>query len=198
MEVSKVKFLLAITTGVISASVAGFGAPSPRDAPVSGSISQDEIAIYDAVLAPWSGQNPERQFVDFNLSAPPSPADPELFPCTKGLRFSSGAQRTEGHKSLLGVHFKRSAVELTDGSKWKPDDPGRAIANGQSVDTAVSQGFAHSLISFSQAIFTDDGKDALVKFSMVCGRLCGSFATIHLHKSRTQWKVANRCSGGML
>ena len=185
--------LSVFTNGIISVSIAAIGALSPSHSSASIPLSQDEIAIYETVLASWSSGNSDRQLVDYRLDTPPVASDPALLNCTKGVRFSGDTQRVQDQKSLIDVHFKGAAIELTDGSKWNPDDPGAAIANGKSIKAAVSEGIGHSLISFSQTTFSHDGKDALVSFSMICGSLCGSGSTIHLRKAGTQWHVVNRC-----
>lgn len=146
--------------------------------------------IYETVLASWLGKEKGRQLVDEELSAPPSKDDPEFSECTKGLNFSTQVIQ---QKSLAGIQFKREGIELIDGSKWKPADPGQAIASGKSVDAAVKEGFAHSLISFSQVAFSSDGRDALVKIGMSCGSLCGSGSTIRLRKSGAEWTIISRC-----
>jgi hypothetical protein len=187
--------LSTFTNRMISLSIAAIGALAPGHSSASIPLSQDEIAIYETVLTSWSSGNSGQQLVDYHLDAPPVASDPALLNCTKGLRFPEDTQRVRDQKTLVGVHFKGDTIELTDGSNWNPDDPGAAITNGKSVEAAVSEGIGHSLISFSQAAFSHDGKDALITFSMVCGSLCGSGSTIHLHKTGTQWHVVNRCRG---
>jgi hypothetical protein len=151
------------------------------------------LAVYQTVLASWLDREQGRQLVNERLSAPPSKDDPEFAECTKSLDFSVATKVDQGEKSLAGVDFKRAGIELIDGSEWKPADPEEGIAEGKTVDAAVREGFSKSLISFSQITFSRDGKDALVKFGMVCGGLCGSGSTIHLHKSATGWAVLGRC-----
>jgi len=153
------------------------------------------MAVYETVLASWLGKEKGRHLVNEELSAAPSKSDPEFDECAKGLNFAPARQGVQGKKSLAGVQFKRNGIELIDGSKWKPADPGQAIAGGESVDAAVRAGFSHALISFSQIAFSRDGKDALVKFGMVCGGLCGSGSTIHLRKSASGWAILGRCGG---
>lgn len=190
---------LAIVIGVVgvaTAAGAALAAGQPSDA--APAISQDETAVYDAVLASWLGDEPGRQLVNATLSAPPSSSDPEFAACAKGLDFPAGASGEQGPKSLFGVQFARPGIEIIDGSTWKPVDPAQAIAKGKSVDAAVEEGFANSLISFSQVAFSRDGTDALVKFGMVCGRLCGSGSTYRLHKTGGHWSGLKECGGGWI
>jgi len=185
--------LSAFINGMISISIAAICALAPSQSSAATPLSQDEIAIYETILASWSGENSGHQLVDYRLDTPPEASDPELRQCTKGLRFPQKAQQVKSQKSLVGVEFKGETIALTDGSKWEPNDPELAIAKGKSVAKAVSEGFSHSLISFSEVTFSVDGRDALVEFSMVCGMLCGSGSTIHMHKAGLQWHEVNRC-----
>ncbi|HEX5182018.1 MAG TPA: hypothetical protein VFW19_02580 [Allosphingosinicella sp.] len=177
-----------------------FAAAAARAEPASGpppiaapSISQDEAAIYEAVLDSWLGSEGGRHLVNEKLSAPPSIDDEEIRDCIKGLHFSAPAPGAPVQRSLAGIRFRRHGIVLVDGSQWKPADPGEAIAGGKSVDAAVRQGFANALTSFSQIAFGSDGKDALVRFSTVCGSLCGSGETIHLRRSAQGWAIVGRC-----
>jgi hypothetical protein len=193
---SKMESWSALAIGLVSVATAACASPVSNHSPVTdSSISPNGMAVYDAVLASWLGREQSRQFGNEQLSAPPSKNDPEIIECTKGLNFSVAPQAVQVKKSLAGVRFKRNGIELIDGSQWKPADPGQGVANGKSVEAAVSEGFSKSLISFSQVAFSRDGEDALVKFGMVCGSLCGSGSTIHLHKSATGWAVLTRCGG---
>jgi len=163
-------------------------APPPTPAPA---ISQDEMAVYEIVLASWLGKERGPHLLDERLSAPPSEADPQSRDCTSDQHFSPRS----GPKSLAGLRFARPGIELIDGSRWRPADPSQAIGTGESVEAAVRKGFSRALMSFSQIGFSSDGNDAVVKFSMVCGGLCGSGSTIRLHRSAKGWSIVRRCAG---
>ena len=187
-----VKSWLALAVGLVCVPPAWAAGPPSSPAP---SISPDEKAVYEAVLTSWLGAEQGPQFVNAELGPPPSPSDAEFTECAKGLDFPPNTPVQQGPKSLVGVQFNRSGIELIDGSRWSPVDPGRGIAEGKTVESAVKDGFAHSLMSFSQIVFNRTGRDAIVKFGMVCGSLCGSGSTLHLHKSGDRWVVLNRCGG---
>lgn len=171
------------------ALAAGSAATQSRD-PASGvATTADEQAIYQTILSAWLGGEQSRQMVDRRLGDAPSVSDNAE--CTKGLRFSEGSK---GSLSALdAATFHQRNVELVDGSTWRADDPERSMAQGKSVDAAVKEAFSHSLFSFSRIAFSDDGKDALVSFGMVCGSLCGHGETLHMHKSGSQWKKTGDC-----
>lgn len=155
------------------------------------SVSQDQAAIYRAVLKSWFGSERHKQLVDQRLEPAPSASDPEFADCVKGLSFTQGATSNE---TALSRTFGGGDIELVDGEKWKPTDPEDAIGRGRSVRSAVRNAFAGSLISFSQVAFSDDHKDAVFKFSMACGRLCGSGSMLRMHKDGGRWRIAGHCS----
>lgn len=193
MVVGRCLFAALVLTSMSAdvASVFGQSRGSPE------TLSHDEQEIYDAVISNWLGRGTQRQYVNFRLSASPTTTDPEYAECTHNLDFASNAG-SENRKSLSGARFQRKGVELVDGEQWKPVDPGQSISEGKSVKAAVKEGFSHSLMSFSQIAFSLDRRDALVKFGMACGALCGSGSTMHLRKSGEHWKVLGSCGGGWI
>jgi hypothetical protein len=188
------KSWVALAVAVVLVPTAACGQRATGEPTVeASSITRDEISVYETVLASWLGKEKRQQLVDENLSAAPSAGDSDVSDCAKGVVFSADSRAVRGKKSLAGVQFKRSGIKLIDGTQWKPADPAEGIAEGKSVDAAVREGFSKSLISFSQIAFSRDGNDALVKISMVCGGLCGSGSTLHLHRSSTGWTILSRC-----
>jgi len=159
------------------------------------SVSQDEQAIYRAVLKSWLGPQNGRQLVNERLSPPPSASDPENAECAKGLRFIDNPADASKEETLSSAIFDGSVIELVDGEAWTPTDPEQGIGRGQPVDSAVKEAFSRSLISFSQVAFSAVRKDALVNFSMACGRLCGTGFTLHMRKSKGAWRIVGRCGG---
>lgn len=78
----------------------------------------------------------------------------------------------------------------------KQNDPGTAIRQGESVDEAVKNGFAHGLFTFSEIRFNKDHTIAVVSFSFVCGGLCGNGNTFVMAKRKTgEWKRVHTCGG---
>ena len=188
------KVRVAFAIGLILVPTAACGQPASGQSSVARSPeSADEVAIYETVLGYWLGKKQEHQLVNEQLKAPPSKDDDEFKECANGLDFGAASRATQHMKALAGVQFQRRGIELIDGSKWTPTDPEIGISQGKTIKAAVTEAFAKSLVSLSQIPFSNDGSDALVKVQLVCGGLCGSGATLHLHKSATQWVVVNRC-----
>lgn len=161
--------------------------------PTNASISSDELAIYEAVIETWSGNSRRPQRVNRELSAAPSDTDPEFKECSKGLDLAGDPAGTQGRKSLEGVRFKRTGIELIDGADLKPSRPSSATTSGKPVVPPVREDKPRSLISFSTITFSRDRNDALVKFAEACGGLCGSGFTARLHKSASGWTIVRRC-----
>jgi hypothetical protein len=186
---------VALAVGAVSLSL-GLGANTgvSRASEAGNGVSADEQAVYEAVLDGWLESSSAKQLINQWLDPRPSSSDPEYADCAKGLSLVDKSDDSPA-KSLLGVKFKRNGLELVDGRQWSAEDPENSIRRGNSVNSAVDQGISHSLITLSQITFSSNGNDALVKFSMVCGRLCGSGSTLQMHKSNGHWKSVKRCGG---
>jgi len=184
---------LAQVTAILLVSLAACS-PAVSDPPnIAGtSINQDELDVYEAVLASWLQGARTPQMVAEQLDKAPTLSDPEKKNCGSGLSFVAPGDDRPG--ALAGVQFRKARIKLVDGTQWKWRDPADAIRKGTSVDAAVKEGFAHSLIRLSRVAFTPDRQDALVAFGMTCGSLCGSGSTVHLHKKGSVWSIVERCS----
>jgi hypothetical protein len=156
-------------------------------------VSAEEGAIYDAVLTSWLGPKHDNQFVNQRLGPAPFASAPEYADCVEGAHFAPDSSNAPKDKTLDASVFHPANIELIDGEKWRATDPGELIRRGVPVDAAVKEGTARSLITFSQVRFSLDRKDALVTFSNLCGRLCGTGFTVRMHSSGGQWKIAKRC-----
>jgi hypothetical protein len=161
------------------------------------SISQEEQSVFEAVLDSWLGPKPANQMINQRLNPAPSLSDPENTECAKGLSFSQSKVVGQPDASLVGVKFKREGLRLVDGDQWSADDQAlqESVGKGKFKPSELDRAFAHSLSTFSRAVFSEDGRNALVEFSHVCGSLCGSGSTLLMHKLNGRWKIAKRCGG---
>ncbi len=173
----------------------GAGATASQNIASSPQVSAEEQAIYAAVLSSWLGPNHGKQLVDRRLGPAPSASDNAE--CVKGLRFAEPPSDAPKEKILDAGAFHQANIELVDGATWRPVDPEDSMGKGKSVDSAVREAFSRSLIAFSQVAFSEDGKDALVSFSMACGRLCGTGFTLQMHKSNGHWERGRQCGSYM-
>ena len=185
-------FAIAGVAALLLASVGGALAIGyPLDG--SQSVGRDEQEVYEAVLRSWLGKAHHHQYVSTDLGPAPSRSDADFRDCAESVRFREGGALAQRHKTLAGIQFKTSDVVLVDPDQWSAVDPGDEIAAGKSVNAAVNARFEHSLISLSQVAFSDDQAIALVKFSMTCGRLCGTGMTVRVSKSGGHWTVSKPC-----
>ena len=91
---------------------------------------------------------------------------------------------------LFSGRLSANHVRLVDPDKHKMHDPGRSIFRGQSVDDAVETGFAAGLFTFSEIVFDNSHTHAALRYSFVCGSLCGHGGTVVFTKERDTRKPA--------
>jgi len=73
------------------------------------------------------------------------------------------------------------------------NDPWNGIKAGQSIDTAVRNGFAHAEFTLSEIQFDIKHEHAIVSYSFICGRLCGHGGTMQLAKVNGVWTKTGLC-----
>ncbi len=185
---------LTLAAAAISLAV-GAGTAASRDSGSALSIGPEEQSIYEAVIDAWLGPRPVNQLVNERLAAAPSPT--ENARCVKGLNFQPDANGARSAKSLSGVTFKRAGLTLIDGETWSADDRALqdSVRGGTLRPPDLDRAFSHSLFTLSQIAFSTNGKDALVSYSNVCGRLCGTGSVLVMHKAAGRWKIVRRCGG---
>jgi hypothetical protein len=81
------------------------------------------------------------------------------------------------------------------GQEVSDNDPGNSIQKGKPVDEAVENGFAHGLLTLGEIQFDKEHNNAVVSFSFVCGRLCGSGTKMLMAKKDGVWKRMRQCGG---
>jgi hypothetical protein len=90
-------------------------------------------------------------------------------------------------------------LELVDAQVLQHDmemhDPRNGIQAGQSIDSAVSNGFAHAQFTLSEIQFDKKHEHAIVSYSFICGRLCGHGGTMQFTKVKGVWTKTGRCHG---
>ena len=168
--------------------------PSPAEG-----TRNTQVAVYEAVMRSWLGADYSPVFVSEQLGSAPEATDPDVSDCFRGVTFQPAAPGAPALRSLRGVRFERKGVHLIDRAKWHPAD-GPLVTHVHQGDTRdldrdLDRAMAHSLISFSKIEFDQSGRWALVRFSSVCGGLCGSGSTLLMHETRRAWKVFRRCGG---
>jgi hypothetical protein len=165
-------------------------------------LDADEIAIYTTVVQKWMSDQPE----SLNVSNRTLPLEvtshsTALIDCA----CDSGISAEILLKASLSFHRLNPAilprnVRLVDprkqGASVRANDPQNTTEQGKSVEGAVANAFANGLFSLSEIAFDSEHKHALVRFSFVCGSLCGSGETALFEKVGGQWKRTERRCGG--
>lgn len=163
---------------------------SPMDA--------DQLAVYQAFLSSYDTGSKAR----LNLSKVTSAlnlAEDKDDPCLKNIEFDPKRQVAsvvhefdpqtplQGNFRLVNPEEQSKAIQRSD--------PGRAIRHGKDVNDAVEAGFAAGLLTLSEVAFDKGHRHAAMRFSFVCGGLCGHGSTIVFEKKNGKWIESNRqCS----
>lgn len=161
-------------------------------------LTAEQLSIYRAVLGNWM----EDELSTVNLAIQTEPlqstgpfGDEE---CAKGLdlepvplaivhRFRAQDLPQLGSDK---IHLVDPALQRKDVAE---NDPEKTMRNGKSVEDAVSNGFAHGLVTLSEIHFDKQHKLAIVSYGFFCGSLCGNGGTVVLEKTDGGWKRKSRC-----
>ncbi|MGD0791531.1 MAG: hypothetical protein ABR920_07145 [Terriglobales bacterium] len=166
-------------------------------------MSEDEVAIYRAVIQSWVSDDP----TSLNVSARTFPLD-ESSPssgvseceCLKGIQVESLLSAFHSFHYLTPDALPRRNMRLVDADKQAiivaRNDPGNIIGKGKPLEGAVRNAFATGLFSMSEIAFDREHRHALVSYSFSCGSLCGNGATFVFEKVGGEWKRTDRMCGG--
>ncbi|HMB56487.1 MAG TPA: hypothetical protein VKM35_04695, partial [Arenimonas sp.] len=155
--------------------------------------STDAVEIYASFLDGWAGKEKDPINVASRLEALSSNDLKKFSNCAyeDGKLRELSVESVDDLTSSLG---KLSYVHLVDPRKWKPRDPGDLISRGKTIESAVGEGIASGLLTFSAIAFDPSRETAMFTYSFVCGALCGNGGTIKFKKVRGKWVQAeNRC-----
>lgn len=148
----------------------------------------DVAAVYHAFLDQWFGH--ERSVVLVARSAEPASSNDvaqfgqcSVDPADQHARWVD----TVATKNLEKILGDLPNLRFVDPNSWQPDDPGKRIAKGQPVDSAVATGVGHALLTLSAITFNDAHDRAAFTFSSVCGSLCGMGGTVIFKKTDKGW-----------
>ncbi|OZB58740.1 MAG: hypothetical protein B7X39_16735 [Lysobacterales bacterium 14-68-21] len=148
--------------------------------------------IYKAFLSSWRGKDKAPMNVAEGTETLSKQDLEEFSSCAGGHHewapAATNASLATQLSALPWVHF-------VDPAKWQAADPGDLIAKGKSVDEAVEQGFSHALLTLSTVAFDSSGEFAALKYSLVCGQLCGNGGTVLFEHTGQGWvRSRKRCS----
>lgn len=157
--------------------------------------TNDIAEVYRAFIDSWTGK--EKDPINVSITAKlPSNEELKQFSDCAGKGTTTRWMPVESMADLGNSIGELSYVRLIDPDKWKPRDPGDAIARGQSVDSAVESGFAHGLLTLSAIAFDEPHQTAAFTYSFVCGGLCGNGGAVIFRKTPAGWvRSGNQCGG---
>lgn len=201
------KFYLVCVMTVALQLIAVAGDKQPKPTLSKDPLTQEQIAVYRAVLADYLKGSEGT----LNLANKTSPVERSgsFWPedCVKSLELEPVP------KSGPVVHAFDPAIDLgvkivivdpeAQAKLVKTNDPGNVIhSSAQSgtplsddqIGAAVKKAFETAQFTLSEIIFDKEHKHAVVSYSFHCGALCGHGATVILERGDASWKIKNRCS----
>ena len=198
---------LALGLSLAFSAIPQNDAPKPTVSPDA--LTEERVAVYRAVLEDYSnGSNSPLNLADKTETLDFS----ETFPdkeCLKGLDLeSTGTAAKVVHRIDVRLTGNKKRIALVDAdlqqTKIEENDPQklmkRAIDEGEKVtekqlDDSLKQAFGTGLFTFSEIVFDKKHQHAVLKYSFVCGGLCGHGNTMVIKKVGQKWKVGKRCGG---
>lgn len=170
-------------------------------------LTQEQIAVYRAVLADYM-QGSEGTLNLVNKTSPVERSG-SFWPeeCVKSMDLEPVP------KSGPVVHAFDPAIDLgvkivivdpeAQAKLVKTNDPGNLIDSSvqsgtplskDQIGAAVKKAFETAQFTLSEIIFDKEHKHAVVSYGFHCGALCGHGATVILERGDLSWKIKKRCS----
>ena len=200
----KSAFLPAFILGIVLACPP---ASSTSNKPVKATtpLSADEVAIYNAVLRHYSGN----QDAALNVSQTTYPLDPgspmsglQGAECLKGIQLENLSTASSSFHELPPEVLPGKRMKFVDPKKQArvvhSNDPGHTIRRGQSVKDAVETAFSTALFSMSEIAFDKEHRFGVVSYRFWCGSLCGNGSTLVFEKVNGEWRNAERSCGAWI
>jgi hypothetical protein len=189
---------LALGWAGFAVGAAGQEAAQPKPKVSDQALSAEQLAIYKLILKGWMDNG--KHAVHLGIQTDPFPLD-ELTgdqSCGKGLSLEAAQNVVHRFRAEDLARLGSSKIELVDVEKQaqevRENDPEKSIRGGKSIAAAVSNGFAHGLVTVSEIRFDEKHEHAIVWYGFVCGSLCGNGGTVMLVKENGVWKRGQNCS----
>jgi hypothetical protein len=173
--------------------------PAQQDSPARPAVSEapltaEQLAVYHAVLHGWMDDSKHV----LNVSVTTDPLTADAADCAKGLD-AEPATPVEVHRfqpqdlPMLGSNKIRFVDPGQQSKEVTANDPEAKIQSGSSISGAVSNGFAHGLVTLSEIQFDKQHRHAVVSYDFTCGRLCGNGGTVLMEKRKGAWVAVSKC-----
>jgi len=165
-------------------------------------LSTGQIAVYRAVLSTWMSGGKEPLNLAIRTDIFPMQGEFDSHECLKGLDLEPVEDDVVHRFRLEDLALLKPAnVRLVDRDAQEKvvdeNDPGKAIRQGKSIDSALKNGFAHGIAWFSEIRFDKSHTHAVVFYGFRCGALCGNGGTAILERTNGAWKLKSQCSNWM-
>ncbi len=193
---------VAAVAGMVGWKCVGVGAAQSEEAPKpklsKAPLSEERVAVYHDFVAAWMGRDSHQ----LNLSQQTMPlekdwaGDPEG--CRAGLDLEPmAADEVHEFRAAEARSIGGATTRLVDPDaqqdEVRENDPWSGIKKGDTVEGAVRNGFNHGLFKLSEIQFDKGHEHAILKYSFICGRLCGDGGTVVLSKTKAGWKQTGTC-----
>lgn len=166
-------------------------------------LSEDEVAIYRAVIQSWVSDGPTSLNVfarTFPLSESSSGSGVLECGCLIDIEAGSLFKAFHSFHTLTRDVLPKRNMRLVDADKQAiivaSNDPSKIIDQGKPLDGTIQNAVGNGLFSMSEIAFDPKHQHALVSYSFRCGLLCGNGATFIFEKLGGEWKRTDRMCGG--
>jgi hypothetical protein len=170
--------------------------PKVSDAP----MTSEQLAIYRIVLNGWMDNRKHPVHLSIQTAALAELTEDDMdADCAKGLDMETGYPN-EIHRFRPAdlPQLGSARIELVDPEKQaaevRENDPGKHIREGSKIGNAVSNGFAHGLVTLGEIRFDKSHTHAILWYGFTCGALCGNGGTVLLEKKKGMWGIKSHCS----
>jgi len=172
-------------------------APSQQAKASEQPLTAEQLAVYRATLSRWMEQELSTINLSFQtvlLQTSGASSDEE---CATGLNLEPASEVVHRFRTQDLQQLGSDKIRLVDPDLQRQEvaenDPERSIGKGKTVEEAVSNGFAHGLVTLSEIRFDKEHKLAIVSYSFFCGSLCGNGGTVVMEKTDAGWRRKSRC-----
>jgi len=170
-------------------------APKLSDQP----LGAEQLAVYRFILTGPMKEGPDPLSLVAQTDPFPTEAAFDTRECLKGLDLEAYDPvvvhrfRPEDLTQLgpVRLHLVEREAQQKEVEK---NDPSKSIQQGNSVEDAVRNGFAHGYAWVSEIRFDKSHTHAVVSYGFHCGELCGNGGTEILEKADGAWKFKSSCS----
>ena len=165
-------------------------------------LSDEQLSVYRDFLKVWRPAMVETLNISTQTeSLEHTSADGEIL-CMNGFDAETMTENvlhrfTAADSSKLasvGINLVDRDAQLKEVETF---DPMNGVQKGESVETAVRNGYNHGLFSFSEIQFDKTHERAVLTYSFYCGQQCGSGGTVVLSHSTGMWLVVSQCQQWM-